>query len=450
MAVELAPSPHPDIEALEPERAAVRELAAHVFSGTCELALEVARLDASGAWAGDGYRSVSHWLSINLGLGRVSAQELVRVGHALEELPAVGEAFAHGSLSYDKVRFLTQVATPADEDVWVELALTLSGSQLIKLCKSYQQAQAASSTGEREAQLARRGLWSFKEDGGMVKLIALLPPEDAAVVMSAIEAVSAEPPVRVEDDSPVPDPAEDRWAARRGDSLVAICKQAMADGSGRLIGDPEACQLVVHVDLGVLTGGNEDGRCHLEDGTPIAVSVAQRLGCSAGVVAITEKDGLPIDVGRSKRFFTRSQQRALRSRDQGCLFPGCGWPAARTTPHHIIPWYLGGPTDLENGASLCDWHHRRLHDGQFRIERQKDGKLRFMTADGQPLEAPVLRVDRDRGGAAYLRQKAQEMGYQIDGQTPMALDAGHPPDFGLMLEMLVHNRQLQNTRAGPS
>src|SRR5215467_11821107 len=219
-----APSPFPDVEAMEPERAAVRELAAHIYSAQAELALKVARLDEDGAWA-SGYLSMVHWLSVHLGLGRVSARELVRVGHALVELPRVAEAFASGSLSYDKVRFICQVATPEDQEVWVELAQGISGSQLIKICLGYRRAKEADSGERAEAQLARRGLWTFNEDDGMVLLTALLPAEDAAVVMTAIEAVAAEqPPVPIQDTSLLPDPAEDRWA-RRADSLVAICRQ---------------------------------------------------------------------------------------------------------------------------------------------------------------------------------------------------------------------------------
>src|SRR5262249_26695013 len=87
---------------------------------------KLAKLDDGGAWA-SGYLSMVHWLSVHLGLGRVSARELVRVGHALVELPRVAEAFASGSLSYDKVRFIWQVATPEDQEVWVELAQGISG-----------------------------------------------------------------------------------------------------------------------------------------------------------------------------------------------------------------------------------------------------------------------------------------------------------------------------------
>ncbi|HKF16201.1 MAG TPA: DUF222 domain-containing protein [Candidatus Dormibacteraeota bacterium] len=449
-----APSPFPDVEAMEPQRAAVRELAAHIYSAQAELALKVARLDDDGGWAGDGYLSIVHWLSIHLGLGRVSARELVRVGHALAELPKVAEAFASGSLFYDKVRFICQVATPEDQEVWVELAETISGSQLIKICLGYRRAREADSGERAEAQLARRGLWTFREDDGMVRLTALLPAEDAAVVMTAIEAVAAEqPPVPIQDTSPVPDPAEDRWAARRADSLVAICEQAgaLAGSPEGLVSDPESCQLVVHVDLGVLTGEEPHGRCHLEDGTPISAAVARRLGCDAQVVAITEREGLPIDVGRSRRLFSKPQRRALQARDGTCRFPGCGVPARRTHLHHLLAWELGGPSDLANAASLCRFHHGRLHEGHYRILGSPDGELRFETRDGRPIMPPPSRIDPSQGGGtAHLRRLAQENGHQIGDGTPWALYGGQPPDYGLAIEMLIHNHNLRPTRAGPS
>ena len=34
--------------------------------------------------------------------------------------------------------------------------------------------------------------------------------------------------------------------------------------------------------------------------------------------------------------------------------------------------------------------------------------------------------------------------------TPMALDGGQPPDYGLAIEMLIHNDNLRQARAGPS
>ena len=44
---------------------------------------------------------------------------------------------------------------------------------------------------------------------------------------------------------------------------------------------------------------------------------------------------------------------------------------------------------------------------------------------------------------------AREHSHQIGGMTPMALDAGQRPDYGLAIEMLIHNDNLRQARAGP-
>src|SRR5207302_1812445 len=144
---------------------------------------------------------------------------------------------------------------------------------------------------------ARRGLWARRREDGMLRVVALLPPEDGAVVLAALEAVVKSEAVSLAED----DPALEPWAAQRVDAFRAISEHALAAGPDGLAGASEATQVVVHVDVGVLTGERPDGRCHLEDGTPLSAAAARRLGCDADIVAITEKDGLPIDVGRKRR-----------------------------------------------------------------------------------------------------------------------------------------------------
>ena len=86
------------------------------------------RLDKTAAIAAGGIRSCSHWLAINAGLDLRTSSELLRVGHALAELPLIRQAFSSGQLSLDKVRALILVATPADEELWLELALGADAS----------------------------------------------------------------------------------------------------------------------------------------------------------------------------------------------------------------------------------------------------------------------------------------------------------------------------------
>src|SRR6266545_50620 len=166
------------------------ELAAHVHSALAELALLAASYDSAEGWAAAGIRSCSHWLAINAGLDMRSSSELLRVGHALAELPLVRAAFAAGQLSLDKVRALILVATPADEELWLELALGADAAQLARICRECRRSMDADLPGQDDKLRARRGLWTWTTESGMLRLVALLPPEDGAVVMAALEAVA--------------------------------------------------------------------------------------------------------------------------------------------------------------------------------------------------------------------------------------------------------------------
>src|SRR5690348_14942988 len=152
----------------QPERD-LRELAAHIAAAQAELTRLLAAFDAAEAWAADGIRSCAHWLSINAGLDFHAASELLRVGRALEALPHIAAAFAAGQLSLDKVRTLTRVATPADDQVWAELGLQASASQLSHICRAYRRAMEADDPARAQAQLARRAVHAHWREDGMLR-----------------------------------------------------------------------------------------------------------------------------------------------------------------------------------------------------------------------------------------------------------------------------------------
>jgi hypothetical protein len=115
---EVAPQTMP-LELLEAE---ITKLAGHLSAAECRWLLLIAEYDRRGGYEGWGCRSCSHWLSWQCGLDLRAAQERVRVARALEELPIVTSEFGLGKLSYSKVRAITRVATPMNEDQLVALA----------------------------------------------------------------------------------------------------------------------------------------------------------------------------------------------------------------------------------------------------------------------------------------------------------------------------------------
>ena len=83
--------------------------------------------------------------------------------------------------------------------------------------------------------------------------------------------------------------------------------------------------------------------------------------------------GVPLDLGRTERFFTRDQRRALARRDGGCVFPGCGALPHRCDAHHVVHWIDGGPTDVVVGVLLCRRHHGVVHRTGWSIHIGDDG-----------------------------------------------------------------------------
>ena len=100
----------------------------------------------------------------------------------------------------------------------------------------------------------------------------------------------------------------------------------------------------------------------------VSAGYARRLACVANVIpAVMGTNSQPLDLGRTQRFFSRAQRRAMALRDRGCINPGCTMAAHRCEANHVHPWYLGGKTDLSNGALLCPICHASFHAGHFKI-----------------------------------------------------------------------------------
>jgi hypothetical protein len=360
----------------------MRELAKRMHADSAEMAELATEHDDSGDWRKAGMRSCADWIVVRLGFDRYTAEALLRAGHATCVLPQVAEAFSAGELSLDKVRSLSTVATSEDQGLWVQRAREVSPPELARQCREAHNAVIIDAPERARAQRAQRGLRTWWDDLGMLRLTGALPPDGGALVRVALENIGRRLAAERSARPITPDPAEDPAAALRADALVMACDAALREGRG---GDASRSpvQMHVHVDLGVLTGETPNGRCHVEDGPALSTAVARRLGCDASIVVLTERDGLPIDAGRAKPVISMPMRRAVQSRDRTCLVPGCAGPAHRTEVHHIWHWADGGPTERWNLGSLCGPDHDRHHDGVFFIRRTPEGDLRFETPDGR-------------------------------------------------------------------
>ena len=79
-----------------------------------------------------------------------------------------------------------------------------------------------------------------------------------------------------------------------------------------------------------------------------------RQACNGHSDGLTEdEDGEPLNIGCKSRAIPPAMHRALRSRDQGCRFPGCTHKHT-VGAHHIQPWSEGGETKAHGCASAAE------------------------------------------------------------------------------------------------
>jgi hypothetical protein len=117
--------------------------------------------------------------------------------------------------------------------------------------------------------------------------------------------------------------------------------------------------------------------------------------CDAAIIPMVfHGPGLALHVGRTRRHFTPAQRRALAARDRGCTFPGCHRRASRCHAHHLVHWEDGGPTNIDNGALLCRYHHQLVH---------REGWEGRLDARGRPEYRPPATLDPHRRWRQHLR-----------------------------------------------
>ncbi len=91
--------------------------------------------------------------------------------------------------------------------------------------------------------------------------------------------------------------------------------------------------------------------------------------CAMTRVVMSEQ-GLPLDVGRSRRMFTPAQRTAVIARDRKCAWNGCSTTARHSQLHHIRWWHRdAGRSDLDNAVLLCSFHHPEVHRLDLDVRR---------------------------------------------------------------------------------
>lgn len=380
------------LQSVEELDSAITQLSFHLNAVTYRLLELVREFDDRLGWAKWSFPNCSEWLAWRCGLSLSAAREKIRTAHALRGLPAISSAFSKGRLSYSKVRALTRVANPSNEDLLLAYALDATAAQVEERSRQMRNVAPDSADVARRA-WERRSLTIVRDaSAGMTRITLEVPTEDGEVFAKAIDRAVETGRMKLG-----PEFEATGWRSQQADAAMELARAYLsadshdsgdasdASGARRASSAADHYQVVVHVDDSALRGGA--GRSDLP------VETVRRLTCDGSVIRLTEDaDGNPLDIGRRQRTVPAAIRRALQARDRGCSFPGCERDHYLDA-HHIEHWALGGETSLDNLTLLCTQHHRLLHEGRFRIRRGADGRLCFERRDGRVIPAGGYRME---------------------------------------------------------
>jgi hypothetical protein len=263
---------------------------------------------------------------------------------------------------------------------------------------------------ERRRQRARaeRRVTLCAVEDGMSELWALLPSVQARGIQQVLDQVARE----------VGSKDERTMDQRRADALVELI-------TGEV--DPPPTQLHVVVPADVLNG-ESDAPAWVPGVGPITSSEARALAVSnpeSGLQTVLRRlvadpgTGALVEVSEKRYRPSAALDRAVRSRDVTCRFPGCrraavgptAGPGMATDVDHTIPWPKGA-TSADNLAVLCRRHHRLKHSPGWSVVLQPNGTMTWTTPAGrryasepwQYLDPKSQQLDRPDGPAPPHRE----------------------------------------------
>jgi len=160
------------------------------------------------------------------------------------------------------------------------------------------------------------------------------------------------------------DPLDQLEAIRRRLRRAEVCRRRRARRRTRA---RSAVRTNVYIDLRTLAGLRDltdlDDLVLRSDGWQLTEDAAERLLCDSAMVAVLfDGRGHILDANDAAETWTPRQRRAIAARDRHCVFPSCTRPPRHCDVHHVQHREHGGPTKTSNGALLCRFHHRLLHE----------------------------------------------------------------------------------------
>lgn len=322
--------------------------------------------------------SLATWLAATQTLTRREAHRLIGQGRDLTRFPEVARRTLSGDVGFEQALAISSVLSrlPGDlgpeqtaqaERTMLGFADEFDSAGLAGLSRHLLEVIDPDGSDERDAKRLERDLRQaraarhlvFSRDGhGSLHFRGSLPVVDAEPLVRLVEAYAEQGRRRALDRV---DPLAEvvTPAMRRADGLCALVAAHQQESLAPSC-NGDRPRLVVTVSLESLRGAvpNAEVAGSSDRLTP---GQLRQIACDAEVLPVVLGGRSEVlDVGRAQRLVTPAIRTALTLRDGGCVFPGCDKTPGECHAHHLVPWYAGGRTSLDNLVLVCPHHHNLI------------------------------------------------------------------------------------------
>jgi hypothetical protein len=373
-----------------------------------------------------------------LRLSPTTAQSRIDVARVLVgHLPNTISALASGEISAAHATVIAKETATAIRNGLSEDAVFRVEQTALAHAEFHTPGQVASKVKTTIAQLApeefeeivdrardSRRVSCFPEADGMATVVAILPAEDAQMVMKSIEAYilkrnsdDAVESSRISElliqidtanNSDLSDPliqlrvaelraqlaATSDWSLlsadmKRADALTSIATQALASLADDVKPHRRPFTISVAIDLPTLLGLAENPG-QLAGYGAIPASVARKLAADASWQRFVSDPttGNLLDFGRETYLPPQELVDFLLARDRTCRFPGCRRSGQLADIDHAKSWETGGETNPANLGLLCRRHHRMKTHGGWSLDSNPDGSCLWKSPKGKTFFVP--------------------------------------------------------------
>ena len=354
--------------------------------------------------------------TIDGGVSSAEGKRKERRSEAIDDAPSFGQALADGQIGAEHVDALANASAKLDDEVRARLfghedellseAASMSPERFGRAVRERARRLERDQGLERNRRQRRDTYLSRKLNGatGMIEGRFAFHPELANQIFGAVDLEVA---AMVAEGERRGDP---EFADRRVDR-----NRLAAEALGRLVGGghqqvrPTEADITAIVDVTTGETGelHDHSVCETGDGAALPPAGVLRLLCNGRVSPVyVDADGNPLAVGHTTRQANRSQRRALRALYRTCGFGDCDVPFARCEVHHVLPWRLGGATDLANLIPVCSRHHHVIHDHGLVLDLHADRTLTVSRPDGTTVFTSEPDVPPQRSGRSKRRRTA--------------------------------------------